>query len=452
MPIINKKEKQANPARTLIVSLFSVIAAGTVLLIFPFSSKAGQWTDLITCLFTATSATCVTGITLVDTFNHWSIFGQTVIMLCIQIGGLGLITIVTFFNFAIGKKMGLMKTSALAEDVSVNGIVGVRRLFLRIVRYTLGVELIGALILSFTFVPDFGGYGVFSAVFISISAFCNAGFDLLSAGGEGFSLTSYADKPQVLLTLAILIFLGGIGFIVWDNIVTYRNTKKLLMHTKLVLIVSGIMILLGFILYMIVTLMNTNEYGDMGVGERILSCLFASFSARTAGFSIADLPTVNDFAKLSTILLMFVGAAPGSTAGGIKVSTVALLIATVISVIKNREDAAIFRHRIPKRLIYKSLTVTVLSIGFILISFTAVYLLNPDLKEMDILFEIVSAFTTTGYSSGVSGSTDIASRLIIIFTMFVGRIGPVSLLLSFTGDKPDNDKNKILPNCELLIG
>lgn len=452
MPIINKREKQANPARTLIISLFTVIAIGTILLIFPFSSKGGQWTDIVTCLFTATSATSVTGITLVDTFSHWNMFGQAVIMLMIQIGGLGLITIVTFFNYAIGRKMGLMRATAIADEVSVSGIVGAKRLFIRIIKYTLRIELAGALILGFTFVPDFGAYGVFAAVFIAISAFCNAGFDVLSAGGEGFSLTSYSDRPQVLLVLAALIFLGGIGFVVWDNLASYRRTKKLLMHTKLVLTVSGIMILVGFVFYLIVTLIDTPKYGDMGLGERLLSCLFASFSARTAGFSVADLPTANDFAKLATIMLMFVGAAPGSTAGGTKVTTVALLIATVISVIKGREDASIFKHRIPKKLIYKSLTVTVLSMGFIMISFACIYLLNPELKELDILYEVVSAFTTTGYSAGISGVTNVASKLILCFTMFVGRIGPVSLLLSFAGDKTDGDKNKILPECELLIG
>ena len=419
MPIINKREKQPNPARTLIISLFTVIAIGTVLLIFPFSSKGGRWTDIITCLFTAVSATSVTGITLVDTFSHWNMFGQAVIMLMIQIGGLGLITIVTFFNYAMGRKMGLMRATAIADEVSVSGIVGARRLFIRIVKYTLGIELAGALILGFTFVPDLGAYGVFAAVFIAVSAFCNAGFDVLSAGGEGFSLTSYSDKPQVLLVLAALIFLGGIGFVVWDNLASYRKTKKLLMHTKLVLAVSGIMILVGFVSYLIVTLIDTPKYGDMGLGERLLSCLFA---------------------------------APGFTAGGTKVTTIALLIATVISVIKGREDASIFKHRIPKKLIYKSLTVTVLSMGFIMISFACIYLLNPELKELDILYEVVSAFTTTGYSAGISGVTNVASKLILCFTMFVGRIGPVSLLLSFAGDKTDGDKNKILPECELLIG
>lgn len=452
MPIIKKKVKQPNPARTLIISLFTVIATGTVLLLFPFSSKSGQWTDFITCLFTATSATSVTGITLVDTFSHWNMFGQSIIMLMIQIGGLGFITIVTFFNYAIGKKMGLMKASAIAGEVSISGIVGAKRLFIRIVKYTLSIEFTGALILGFTFVPQFGSYGIFAAIFTAISAFCNAGFDVFGVGGDGFSVSDYSDKPQVLLVMAVLIFLGGIGFVVWDNLANYHKTKKLLMHTKLVFIVSGCMILLGFASYMVVTLIDTPKYGEMSFGERLLSCFFASISARTAGFSVAELPTINDFAKMSTILLMFVGAAPGSTAGGIKVTTIAILIATVNAVIKGKEEASLFKHRIPKKLIYKSVTVLVLSVGFIIASFAMIYLLSPELAELDILYEVISSFTTTGFSTGVSNEADSISKLILCLTMFVGRVGPVSLLLSFTSDKGDSGKDKVLPDCDLLIG
>lgn len=452
MPKIQKKAKQPNPARTLIISLFIVISAGTILLCMPFSSKSGQWTGFVESLFTATSASCVTGITLVDTFKHWNIFGQSVIMLMMQVGGLGFATIVTFFNYALGKKMGLMKATAIADEVSFGGLAGARRLFIRIIKYTAVIELLGAVVLGITFVPQFGGYGVFVSVFMSVSAFCNGGFDVLSVGGEGASLTDYCGKPQVLLVLAALIFLGGIGFVVWDNIANYHKTKKLMMHTKLVLLVSGIMLLTGFVCYLVVMLMDGEKYAFLSAPEKILTGVFASFSARTAGFSIADLPTANDFAKLFTILLMFVGAAPGSTAGGIKVTTIALLIATVVTVIKGRDDASLFGHRVPKRLVYKSVTVLVLSVGFIMISFTSIYLLNPEVAELDILFEVVSAFTTTGYSSGASNDVDLAAKLILCLTMFVGRIGPVSLLLSFAGEKGNERRDKILPECELLIG
>ncbi len=451
MPIRTKKAKQPKPARTLILSLFAVVMTGALLLCLPISSKAGQWTDFVDCLFTATSATSVTGISVLNTYLHWNMFGQIIIMLMIQIGGLGFITIVTFFNYAMGKKMGLMKASAVAGEVSIGGMAGAKRLFIRIITYTLTIEIIGAAILGITFVPQYGGYGVFMAMFTAVSAFCNAGFDVFGAI-EGVDMSDYADKPQVLLTMAVLMFLGGIGFVVWDNLANYHKTKKLLMHTKLVLTVSGMLILLGFVVYFLITLIEREKYGGTSVGERLLSALFTSFSARTAGFSVLDLPTVNDFSKLFTGILMLIGAAPGSTAGGIKVTTVSIIFATVVAVLRNREDASLWSHRIPRKLVYKSISVTVLALLFVLLSFSSIYLINPQLPAMDILYEVVSAFSTTGFSTGVSEMMDAAPKLIMCLTMFVGRVGPVSLLLSFTSDKGDSNKNKILPECEILIG
>ena len=452
MPIIKKKQKQLKPARVLTLSLLGVIVVGTFLLCLPISSKDGSWTGFVDSLFTAVSATSVTGIALFDTFGKWTILGQTVILLMMQIGGLGLVTIVTFFNFAIGRKMGLVKTNAAAGEVSVTGFVGSKRLFIRIITYTLGIELAGAALLCISFIPEYGAYGIFMSLFMAVSSFCNAGFDVMSAGGNTDGLTAYADKPQVLLVMALLIFLGGIGFVVWDNLANYHKTKRLFMHTKLVLAFSGIMLLVGFIAYFIVCLVDVDKYAGMGVGEKMLSSVFASFSSRTAGFSVADLPYANDFARLATIMLMFVGAAPGSTAGGIKVTTLAILTATVMAVIRGREDASIYGHRIPKKLVYKSVTVLALSIGFIMLSFASIYLLTPETPELDILYEVISAFTTTGFSTGVSDGGGAIVKLIVCLTMFVGRVGPVSLLLSLTADKSGEGKNKVMPDCEILIG
>ena len=452
MPIIKKKQKQLKPARVLTLSLMGIIVVGTLLLCLPVSSKSREWTDLLDSFFTAVSATSVTGIALFDTFAHWSVLGQVVILLMMQIGGLGLITIVTFFNFAVGRRMGLIKASAAAGEVSVTGFVGSKRLFIRIITYTLGIELAGAALLCLTFIPEYGGYGVFMAIFMAVSSFCNAGFDVMTAGGNAEGLNAYSDKPQVLVVMAMLIFLGGIGFVVWDNLANYHKTKRLFMHTKLVLAFSGIMLLVGFAAYFIVCLVEGDKYGDMSLGEKLLSSAFSSFSARTAGFSVADLPYANDFSRLATIMLMFVGAAPGSTAGGIKVTTLAILTATVMAVIRGKEDASIYGHRIPKRLVYKSVTVLALSIGFIMISFASIYLLIPDTPELSILYEVISAFTTTGFSTGVSAAGGVAVKLIICLTMFVGRVGPVSLLLSLTADKSGEGKHKVMPDCEILIG
>lgn len=449
MPIIAKKAKQPNPARTLTLSLLAVILVGTVLLWLPISSKSGEWTDFIDCFFTAASATTTTGIVVVETFSHWNFFGQWVLLLMTQIGGLGLVIILTFFNFALGRKMGLMKTNAVAGEVSVSGFIGAKRLFIRIGTYTFFLEFIGAAIMCFTLVPEYGAYGVFMSFFTAISAFCNDGLDLF---GIGTGLSGYFDKPQVHIVIAALVFLGGIGFVVWDNVVSWFKTKRLSIYTKIVLIYSGIFFLIGFMAYFLVTILHGDAYQDMNIGDKILCSAFTSVSARSAGFNIRDIALVNDFSKIVTTILMFIGSAPASTGGGIRVTTLAILAATVTAVLRGYDDVRLYGHRVGKRLVYKAVSVLVLSVVFVLICFTTIYLLNPEIPEVDILYEIVSAFTTTGFSTGISASVDPVSKLMLCLAMLVGRVGTVSLLLSFKGDKGDSGKNKILPDCELLIG
>lgn len=449
MPIIAKKAKQPNPARTLTLSLLAVILVGTVLLWLPISSKSGEWTDFIDCFFTAASATTTTGIAVVETFSHWNFFGQWVLLLMTQIGGLGLVIILTFFNFALGRKMGLMKTNAVAGEVSVSGFIGAKRLFIRIGTYTFFLEFIGAAIMCFTLVPEYGAYGVFMSFFTAISAFCNDGLDLF---GIGTGLSGYFDKPQVHIVIAALVFLGGIGFVVWDNVVSWFKTKRLSIYTKIVLIYSGIFFLIGFMAYFLVTILHGDAYQDMNIGDKILCSAFTSVSARSAGFNIRDIALVNDFSKIVTTILMFIGSAPASTGGGIRVTTLAILAATVTAVLRGYDDVRLYGHRVGKRLVYKAVSVLVLSVVFVLICFTTIYLLNPEIPEVDILYEIVSAFTTTGFSTGISASVDPVSKLMLCLAMLVGRVGTVSLLLSFKGDKGDSGKNKILPDCELLIG
>lgn len=452
MPIIKKKTKPLKPARMLVLSFFCAIMAGSLLLWLPISSNSGVSVGFIDSLFTATSATCVTGLSVFDTYTQFNYFGQTVIMLLIQIGGLGLVTLVTFFNLAIGKKIGLIKQNNAADDIgSSNGLVGTKQLFIRIICFSFAFETAGAVILMFTFVPQFGAYGVFISFFLAISSFCNAGFDVLGIIEPGNGLVHYTDSPQVLIPLILLIVIGGIGFVVWEDFASYHKTKHFTIHTKLVLISTGTLLLLGALVYFIVSLMEPEKFGDMYPGERVMCSFFASASARTAGFTAADLPLANEFSRLCTMGLMFVGAAPGSTAGGIKITTLAILIMTIISVIKGREDAQVFGHLVPKKVVYKTMTVFALSIGFVLIAFTSLYLLNPELPVMDILYEVVSAFSTTGLSCGVSAQLGIASKIILCLTMFAGRVGPVSLFLSLTQDK-SLDKNKIMPVSNIMIG
>lgn len=450
MPIIRKKQKNIKPTRLLVLSFVCAILAGAFLLMLPISATSGQWGNFIDCLFTSTSATCVTGLTVCDTYIHWTIFGQSVIMLLIQIGGLGLITLVTSMSLALGRKMGLVKQSNLVSDISLSGISAMKSLFRRIVAIAFGVELAGAIALMFTFIPEYGAYGVFMSFFMAVSSFCNAGLDVMSIDGK--TIADYYSMPQVLIPMMLLIIIGGIGFTVWDNFFSYRKVRKLSFHTKIVLITTAILIVTGTVLYFIVSLIEAEKFAHLNVGEKVMTSAFASVSARTAGFTVADLPLANEFSRLTTMTLMFIGAAPSSTAGGVKVTTLAILVTTIICVLKGREDTVVFGHTISKKVVYKALAVFVLSIGFIVVSFVAVYLLNPELKAMDILYEVISAFSTTGLSSGVSAVANDATKIILTLTMFVGRIGPISLILSLTsGSKPQN-ADRVLPQGDILIG
>lgn len=416
----------------------------------PFSSRDGSFTDLVDCFFTAASATCVTGISVLETYTHWSIIGQIIIVLLVQTGGLGFVTLVTFFNFAIGKKIGLLKASSISEDFSMSGLSATKRLFTRIVAVSLSVELIGALLLMVRFVPRYGGYGAFMAIFTAISAFCNAGFDLFGIDSAGIGLTEYVDDPYVLAIVALLIIFGGLGFIVWEELLSYRKERHFSLHTKIVLISTGILMVSGALIYLTTAFTSSSLFGEYSFGKKLYTAFFASVASRTAGFTAAPYPLANSFSELFTILLMFIGAAPGSTGGGIKITAFAIIVATAWSVLRGREETEILGHVVAKQVVYKTLTVLFLSLVFIISGFFVIHLINIDMNPLDVLFEVVSAFTTTGYSSGVSAQSGVITKLLLSFIMFVGRIGPVSLMLTFTGTQTVN-KSRILPQGEIMV-
>ncbi len=451
MPTFKKKTKQLSPARTLALGFVIIIAVGALLLFLPVSSRSGTFTDIVTCIFTASSATCVTGISVVETYTHWSVFGQAVIMLLIQTGGLGFITLVTFFNIAIGKKLGFLKATAASGDLTMTGLSATKTIFVRVVTLSFVIETIGACLLMVRLVPAYGGYGVFMSFFTAVSAFCNAGFDLFGIETPGAGMAIYADDPYILTVVMLIIIIGGLGFVVWEELLAYRKTKTLSLHSRVVLITTAALIIGGAVIYFIIELTEPDVFGEYGVTQRIFTSFFASVSARTAGFSAAPLPTVNSFSKMFTIILMFIGAAPGSTGGGFKVTTFAIIAATAWSVIKGRNDTQILKHIVPKQAVYKTLTVLCLSLAFAISGTFIVSLMNPDNDSLDILFEVVSSFSTTGFSAGISENSGIATKLILSFIMYVGRIGPVSLMLSFAG-RTGGEKSEILPQGEIMVG
>lgn len=456
MAFIRKTAKRFSPAQILVVGFLVIIMAGTVLLCLPISSKSREFTPIFDCLYTATSAACVTGLVIYDTYLHWSLFGQIVIALLIQVGGLGFVTIITFFNVAAGKKLGYHALKNAAGDLSENSFEDGRGIFVSIIKYSALFELAGAIILSCVFIPKYGIYGLWMGIFMSITAFCNAGFDLLGMEGGG-SLISQNDNPVVLVTLALLIILGGLGFIVWENFLHIRTRRKLSLHTKSVLLMTVTLIVTGTVFYLISEYQNPATLGDMPFGQKLLNAFFSSVTVRTAGFDSVGFGEMSEFSQLGTILLMFVGAAPGSTGGGIKVTTLLVMAAAVISYLRNKNDVELLGHKLDKLTIYRTLVITVLSMTAVMGCFIAMYFSMPASDEpagegaVQCLFDAVSAFSTTGLSAGAAVRTGTVGRWLVILTMFAGRVGPVSLIMSLVLSK-NKRKNTVVPDGQILIG
>ncbi len=451
MPILRKKQKQLSPARTLSLGFVIIIFTGALLLCLPISSKSGAFTSFVDCLFTAASSTCVIGMSVVGTFEHWSIFGQTVIMLLIQVGGLGFLTLITFFNLALGKKLGFMHASSISSDLTMTGLAATKKILTRVVIFSFSIEIIGALLLMIRLIPLYGGYGIYMAFFTAVSAFCNAGFDLFVIDGHSVGMSIFINDPYVLYITAALVLIGSLGFVVWEELVAYRKSKFLSLHSKVVLISTAVLTVTATLVYLIVEASEPEIFGDYTLSQRISTSFFASVCARSAGFVAAPLPTAGNFSKLFTILLMFIGAAPGSTGGGIKVTTVAILFSTAVSVLKGKDDTEMLNHTVSKSVVYKTLSTLCLYLVFMITGFFFIHLLNIEYDSLNTLFEVVATFSTTGYTTGLAEQSGIATKLILCIIMFIGRIGPASLMLSFT-DKNTKNKNRILPQGEIMVG
>lgn len=436
-------------------SFLAVIIIGSILLSTPLCSKSGTFTSPVNAVFTATSATCVTGLIVADTYTHWNLFGQMIILAMIQIGGIGLVTLTAFFNRVIGRKMGVRnlvvaKESMIAEDLSETG-----QLMQMIMRFTFGCEAIGAAVLCIAFIPKLGfAQGLWVSVFLAVSAFCNAGFDVLGFNGQFSSLTTYSSDPLVLITIMVLIIFGGLGFIVWFNVYSFRKKRKLMLHTKLVLIMTAVMLVIGLAAFLIFEWNNPGTLGHFTSGDKFLNAMFQSVSLRTAGFNTVDFRGANDITKLISMFLMFIGAAPGSTAGGLKVTTFAVLVMTVVCVIRGDDDTYIAGRRVAKATVYKALAVLFTMLLLVFVASGVIYYTSKfhDLKLIDSAFEAVSAIGTVGISSGATAVGNFYSRAALIVMMFVGRVGPVSLALSLAMRQEKKRKNQVVPEAKIIIG
>ncbi|MEG1993871.1 MAG: potassium transporter TrkG [Oscillospiraceae bacterium] len=441
------------PARVIVISFAAVIIIGALLLSMPICSREGTMTPIIDAFFTAVSATCVTGLVVYDTYTHFNVLGQLVILILIQIGGLGLVTLTTFFNIVIGKKLGLRSMKLASESINITTVNGINKMVRMAVFVTFSIEAVGALMLGLVFIPKYGLLkGGFTAIFLAISAFCNAGFDILGHEGLFVSLTNYTDSFVVMATISSLIIVGGLGFIVWQDIINYRHTKRLLLHTKVVLIVTAILIGAGTFIYFVYEWNNPYTMGGLSDVEKLGACLFQSITARTAGFNSIDIVATRDITKIFTILLMFIGAAPGSTGGGIKVTTFAVIIMTVISVITGKSDTEVLKRKVDYGIVYRSIAIATLAITAVFVCVNIIASTIPEnVGGIPILFEAVSAFATVGLSSGVTGVVGIIGKLVLAFLMFVGRVGPVSLAISLAISQ-SKTKNKIIPEGKIMVG
>ena len=429
-----KWHNKLTATRTIAIGFLGIILAGTVLLALPIASADGKAVDLLTALFTATSATCVTGLVVVDTYSGWSAFGKTVLLTLIQIGGLGFMTIGVFVAVLMKKNIGLKERGILQESMNMLQIGGIVRLVKKITIGTFLIEGVGAVLLSIRFIPQMGWIrGIGNGIFHSISAFCNAGFDLMGKTEEYSSLVSYSGDVLVNITIMALIVTGGIGFLVWDDLQKKKlRFKEYLLHTKIVLVVTASLLFGGALL---IYLFERNHLmADMGAGEKVLTSLFASVTARTAGFNTIDVGGMSASSKLVTIVLMFIGGSPGSTAGGIKTTTFAVMLIFVWANLRNSHGSNIFGRRLEEEEIRKASIVV--TINLLLAVAAAVILCGMQSFPMeDVLLEVFSAIGTVGMSSGITRQLNIVARVIIIFLMYCGRIGSMTFALSFTERK-----------------
>ena len=436
-----KRERESRnflTTRIIALGFLSAILVGTVLLMLPISTAAGEVTTPVDALFTATTSVCVTGLVVVPTYSHWTLFGQVVISLLAQVGGLGVITFTVLFFLALHRRIGLKDRLLIQAAYNLDTIQGLVILVKKIVKGTLIIEGIGALLYMTVFVPDYGLMGIWKSIFNSVSAFCNAGMDVLGPA----SLEPYAGNPLVNITTMLLIILGGIGFPVWWNVLdTLRGGREryggfrtalhhLRLHTKLALAVTAFLIAAGAILIFLLEYNNPATLGAMPWWEKVQAALFQSVTTRTAGFATISQAGLTEATGLVCCMLMFIGGSPSGTAGGIKTTTITVLVATVHSIIRSRRDTEMFGRRVSDDVIRRALSVFMVSFVVLIAAVTALAIVQPG-DFMDCMYETVSAIATVGLSRDFTTELNLAGRIIIIVTMYIGRIGPISLALFF---------------------
>ena len=435
-----------SPPTIIALTFLTASLLGGVLLSMPAATESGIPTPFLDSLFTATSATCITGFVLYDTATYWSVFGEIVILILMQLGGLGFITLATFFLTIAGRRAGLKNMKLAQESLNTLSIQDTIPLIRRMLGIVFIIELIGACILSVDFVPRFGPIGFYYGIFHSVSAFCNAGFDLM---GGSSSMAGFSQSPLVLYTISILVIIGGLGFIVWKDLLDYRKSKKLTAHTKIVLILSAVL-LLSTALF-IFLLEKNHAMAGLPLGQKINESLFLSVNARSSGFSIFDMDSLHGVSKVFISLMMFIGGASGSTAGGVKINTLGIMLIAIICVIRGREETIIFKRRIPNRMVLKAFSIVFLALILVFTVTFLIHILQPDTSLINTFFDSVSALGTVGLSTGVINNLTSFNKILVILCMFTGRIGPISFALALTPGRKHAD-HTIYPDGKFVVG
>jgi trk system potassium uptake protein TrkH len=440
------------PPQILVLGFAAIILLGALLLMLPVSSSDGRVTPFVDALFTSTSATCVTGLVVVDTSLHWSIFGQVVIMSLIQVGGLGFMSMATLIFFLTGKRISLKERLLLQEAMNYGSMEGIVRLFRRVIIYSLTIEGAAALIFAVRWSFDMPvGQAVYFGIFHAVSFFNNAGFDLFGkvSGTPFTSLTLYVNDPIINFVAMALIVLGGLGFMVLSELREYPKSRKLSLHSKVVLSMTAFLIAAGALVIFIFEYTNPRTMGPLPLHGKILAALFQSVTPRTAGANTLDIGGMRQASQFFIVILMFIGASPGSTGGGIKTTTFTTLVGAMIAMIRGKEDIVLFRYRLNQNRILKAITMTMIALALV-IGVSMVLSTTEPVQFLKILFETTSAFGTVGLTMGLTPDLSTFGRIMIALTMFAGRLGPLTLAYALQ-PKPEKDLYRY-PEGKITIG
>ena len=445
------RKKRLTPTQIIAITFAAIILLGTALLMLPISSRSGVSCGFRPALFTATSATCVTGLVLFDTYTQWTPFGQTVILSLIEIGGLGFMSAAALVVFLFRRKVGLKQRMLMAQALSVDEMASVVKLQKWVIFGSLSVQAAGALVLMLRFLPEYGPrQALIWGVFHSISAFCNAGFDIFGEIAPGMSLIPFNNDPVVLITLMALVIVGGLGFFVWEEITRIRSFRKFSVYTKLVLVMTGILVVGGAAVILLLEWNNPETFGSMGWGQKILNAFFQSVTLRTAGFVAVDQGCLTEAGKAVSMLLMLVGGSSGSTAGGIKTVTIMVLVLFLLSRARGKQTVSVFKRTIPNEKVMDAMTLSGIMIALAVMGGIFITATSP-VSLVDSLYESVSAIATVGLTAGATGLLSIPAQFLIIVFMYFGRVGILTISLGFLmGDRAEERFR--YANTNLLIG